>query len=226
MRGSAAERPLRRGFALRVDRAVSPVSNCYVAPEPAEVISAEQRTISARVAWGAVIVLLAAALAGMTIAAFHYREAAATLRHQLRRPSAPVSPGIGQLTLSSRTVALPSSGALAGEVTVSAAQSVRGPTWIVLSAHITGGRPHTRYALTGNDCTSNAADHSWASGVTNGHGSARLSGHTWTIAPRNEYWLWLSPSAQLRAPGLHGGFTPGSRLSAFPAGDAPCAQPG
>ena len=220
-----AKQQPRRELAVVFDRTASPVSNCYVAPEPGDVVSAEPRAISARVAWAAVIVLLAAALAGAATA-LHYREVAITLRHQLRPTSAPGSPGIGQLTLASRTVELPPSGALTGEVTVSSAQSVRGPKWIALSAHITGGRPHTRYALTGNDCASNAADHSWATGITDQHGSADLSGGTWTVAPKDEYWLWLSPSSQTRVPGLHGGFAPGHALSAFPAGEAPCALPG
>src|ERR1022692_878029 len=101
----------------RLDRVASPVSNCYVAPEPGDVVSAEPRAIPARVAWASVIVLLAAALAGATIAAVHYHQVTITLRRQLRPASAPGSPDTGQLTLASRTVELPPSGALTGEVT-------------------------------------------------------------------------------------------------------------
>jgi len=194
-----------------------------VTPESADVISADPRTISARQAWATAVVLLAAALAGAIIVAIHYRGVAIALRHQLHPVSAPASSGTGQPTLSARTVALPSSGVLTGRVTVFSAQSAHGVTRIELAADITGGRPHTRYVLTGNDCAGNAADRSWAAGVTDAQGSAALSGPAWTVSRDGEYWLWLSPSSQIPAPGLHGSFTPGGTVSAFPAGDAPCA---
>lgn len=98
-----------------VDPGVSPVSNCYVKPQPVDVISAGPRTISSRVAWVlAVVALLAAALAGAITVAVHYRGEVASLCSVPASHPASAVP----LTLSSRTVALPSYGALNGAVTV------------------------------------------------------------------------------------------------------------
>ena len=186
-------------------------------------ISSNPRTVPGHVAWLATVALLATALAMAIGVAAYYHARAGTLRHQLSSARPAYSPVAGQPVLSLRTSELPSAGAVTGEVTVFSAQFAGGITKVMLSARINGGRPRTRYVLTGNDCASNGPDRSWISGVSNGLGSADLSGQAWTVDLSHEYWLWLSPSPQNHSPGLHGTFDPGQGLSAFPAGQAPCA---
>ncbi|MGH3185164.1 MAG: hypothetical protein ACRDOE_25110 [Streptosporangiaceae bacterium] len=110
--------------------------------------------------------MLAAALAGAITVAVHYRGEAASLRRQLHAVSASRPPGAVPLTLPGRTVALPRSGTLDAEVTVFPARFPGGLEQIVLSAHITGGAPHTSYALTGFDCAGSSGYQTWAAGVT------------------------------------------------------------
>jgi hypothetical protein len=192
-------------------------------PEPNDVISSNPRTVPAYVAWLATVALLAAALAVAIIVAAYYQAQASALRHQLSSVHTPYSRVAGQPVLSLRTSELPVAGTVTGQVTVLFARSAGGTTKIIFSAHINGGQPRTRYTLIGNDCASNGPDRSWSSGVSNGLGSADLSGPAWTVNRSHEYWLWLSPSPQNHSPGLHGSFGPGQELSAFPAGQAPCA---
>jgi hypothetical protein len=209
---------------VKFDRRVLAASNYYVRPQPVDEISADPRTIPAgTVCLMAVVLLLAALLAGAIIVALHYRTAAAGLRQQLHSASVAHLHSPPSLVLSARTVALPASGPVTGEVTISSAQLPGGMERIVLSARMTGGRPYTRYALIGNDCVGSAVDHPWAAGVTDGHGLANLIGHPWAVSRGDEYWLWLSPSPRNPGPGLHGSFTASGGLSAFPAGNAPCA---
>lgn len=204
---------------------LSPVSNCYVKPQPADVISAGPRTISSRVAWVlAVVALLGAALAGAITVAVHYRGEVASLRRQLHSVPASHPPGTVPLTLSSRTVALPSYGALNGAVTVVSARFPGGQARIVLSAHISGGRPHTSYAVTGFDCVGSSGYEAWAAGVTDAHGVGNLSGHALTVSLSDEYWLYLSPSPlpSDAGLGLDGVFTAAGKFSASPAGNPAC----
>ncbi len=193
-------------------------------PQPADVISAQPRAVFSRAAWVTVLAgLLAVALAGAITVAVHYRTEAASLRRQLRAASASRPPGAVPLALSSRTVALPRAGALTAEVTVLSARLSAGLEQIVLSAHITGGAPHTSYALTGFDCAGGSGYQSWAAGITGAYGAGNLSGHAWPVSPRDEYWLYLSPSSSGSAgPGVHGSFTAAGRWSAIPARAAPC----
>lgn len=191
--------------------------------QPGDVISSNPRSVPGYVAWLATIALLVIALAVTIMAAAYYHGQASALRHQLSSVHSVYSPVAGQPVLSVRTSELPSGGAVTGQVTVLFARSAGGTTKILFSAHINGGQPRTRYTLTGNDCASNGPDRSWGSGVSNGLGSADLSGPAWTVNQSHEYWLWLSPSPQNHSPGLHGSFAPGQGLSAFPAGQAPCA---
>jgi hypothetical protein len=203
----------------------SPVSNCYVKSRPVDVIPGYPRTISSRVAWVmAVVALLAVALAGAITVAIHYRGEVASLRRQLHSVPASNRPSTVPLTLSSRTVALPSYGALNGAVTVVSAKSSRGLTQILLSAHISGGRPHTSYALTGFDCVGSPGYETWAAGVTDAHGVGNLSGHALTVSLSDEYWLYLSPSSvpSDAGPGLDGSFTAAGKFSASHAGNPAC----
>jgi hypothetical protein len=204
-----------------------PVSNCYVQPaQSADVISAEPRTVSPHVAWLTAVALLAAALTGAVAVAVHYRDEAAAARRQLRSAHASAPPSVASPTLSSSTAALPSSGPLAGEVTAFAVRSSAGRAQIVVTARITGGRPHSRYALFGADCTSNAAAHYWAAGVTDAHGSANLSGHVWTVSVSHEYYIVLGAPGMYQTrpgPAVHGYFGIAHGLSPVPGRIAPCA---
>jgi hypothetical protein len=112
-----------------------------------------------------------------------------------------------------------------GAVTVVSAKFSGGLEHIVLSAHISGGRPHTGYTLIGFDCAGSTGYESWAAGVTDAHGSGNLSGHAWTVSLTDEYWLYLSPSSGSGGPGVHVGFTTDGRLSAVVhAGDPACTN--
>jgi hypothetical protein len=208
-------------------------------PPPADVISADPRTFSSRMAgvtrlasrlarvmarpvsfrlaWlAATAVLVAAALAGAVATAVHYRGETAAL-HWYQR------------TVSSRTVVLPPSYAgLKGAVTVLAVPYPGGRERIAVSGHISGGTPRTGYALVGADCADSGGYGRWAAGRTDAHGDADLSGRAWTISRRDQYWLFLSPSSRLSfqgllGRGLLGRFTAAGAFSASPAGAAACA---
>ena len=55
-------------------------------------------------------------------------------------------------------------------------------------------------------------------------GPAELTGHFWTGAVADAYWLALSPSPVSPPPGLRGPFLRGM-LTQFPDGQAPCGLP-
>jgi len=221
--GATLTDSVRRPVTGLLTLGVLPISNCYVKPQPADVISADPRTISSRVAWVmAVVALLAAALAGAITVAVHYRGEVASLRRQLRSVPASLPPSAVPLTLSSRTVALPSYGVLNGEVTVFSAKSSGGLARIVVSAHISGGRRHAGYTLIGFDCAGSPGYQTWAAGVTDADGTANLSGHALKVSLSHEYRLYLSPPSRSAGPGLDGSFTAAGKFSASPAGDPAC----
>lgn len=196
-------------------------------PQPVDEISAEPKAISARTAWVIAAVLLAAALGAAITVAVHYRSEAAALRRHLYSVRVPVAPpGAHPPKLSSSTTALPASGTLAGEVTVIAARFSARLAEVVVTARISGGRPHTSYMLLGGDCAGNAADHSWAAGLTDARGSADLTGQAWTVSVSDEYYLALaSPGMYQTHPGpaVHGYIGIARGLSAVQDGVAPCA---
>ena len=193
-------------------------------PRSVDVVSAEPRTVSARVVWVLAVALLAAALAAAITIAVHYRGEVAGLRGHLR--SAPTSLPLSSvpLTLSTRTVALPPYGALNSAVTVVSARSSGSQARILLSLHISGGRPHTGYALTSFDCAGSTGYQSWAAGVTGADGSATISGPAFTVSLSAEYWLYLMPSSSggSAGPGLDARFTAAGTFSASPAGNPAC----
>jgi len=193
-----------------------------VKPQPPDVISSGPRI--SRLAWATAVTLLAAALAVAITAAVHFRGEVAALRRQVRPAPASPPPSTVPVTLSSSTVALPSYGTLNGQVTVFSARSSGELARIVLSVHVNGGRPHTRYTLFGFDCAGSPGYQPWAGGVTDAHGSGNLSGPAWTVSLSDSYWLYLSPPSQTPGPSLRGSFTAAGRFSAFPAGRAPCSQ--
>jgi hypothetical protein len=207
-----------------VDLGVSPVSNGHVKPEPADMISAEPRTLSSRAGW-VLAAVLAAALAVAIAVAVHYRAEAAALRQHPRPVTASRPPAPGPVTLSSRTVTLPSYGTLNSLVTIASARFSGGLEQIVVSAHITGGRPHNGYTLYGFDCTGSTGYQPWAAGMTDAHGSGNLTGHAWAVSLTDEYWLYLSPSLGLAGPGIHVSFTTDGRFSVgVPVGEVACSN--
>jgi ABC-type antimicrobial peptide transport system permease subunit len=169
------------------------------------------------------VALLAAALAVAIAVAAHYRDQA---RHStsLLPPHRALA---GQVRVFVKQSPLPAHGALGGQVTVFVAQSSAGRAQVVVSALVTGARPHATYELVGNDCASNGPDHSWAAGVTDSLGSAYLIGHPWTVLTSDAYFLVLASRFLSRArPGsaVHGYFGQGPPgLSPVADGVAPCA---
>ena len=167
-----------------------------------------------------VVAVLIGGLVVATVAAVHYHAQAARLMHRPGHPPAGAAAVPPQV--SSITRALPPDGTVRGEVVMVTVRPVRSAhAELLITAYISGGRPRTRYVLTGNDCTSNGADHSWASGVTDSHGSAVLTGHPWAGLRSDEYWAWIVPAPNSSPPpGLHGSFMTGA-AAPFRAG-APC----
>jgi hypothetical protein len=175
------------------------------------------------------VLLLAAALAGAIMVAVHYRDEVSALR-QVRpaRPSAPPRPARARPvppTLVSEMSTLPSSGPLTVQVTVFTARSSAGLAQVIVTARISGGRPHSRYELVGGDCAGNSA-WAWVAGFTDARGAADLTGHVVTVSLPDEYSLILSgPGLGQSHPGpaLHGYFGIARGLSAVGDGFPPCA---
>jgi hypothetical protein len=193
--------------------------------QPDDVISADPRTISGPAASLTAIVLLAAALVGAITVAVHYRgQAAALHRRPARSVTATPPPATGALMLASGTVVLPSSRTLNGEVTVFSARTSGRLAQIMLSAQISGGRPHTRYELIGFDCEGSSAGYeTWAGGITNAGGQGNLSGKALTVSLSDYYWLYLRlPPAQSPQSSLLGSFTAAGKFSASPTGNPAC----
>lgn len=216
----------RRPWSPLFDVRVSPVSNGHVEPHRPDVIGTEPQPVHGQRAWVAVVVVLAIALAAAITTAIHYHAEATAEPHRIGPAPVAVPPEPGPLKLSIRTALLPSSGPVTGQVTLFTVRPARGPAQVVLVGRINGGIPHRKYALVGNDCTSNTPDHApghaWAAGIADAHGHADLSGPAWTVSAKDEYWLRLIPSPDRQMPGLHGSLTPGRRLTVFRAGWAPC----
>jgi hypothetical protein len=199
--------------------------------QPADIISAAPRKLPSWAAWLAVVMLLAVALAKSIIVAVHYRDEVLTLRGQghLPRLSAPPSPAQTRpsaLTLVSETSTLPSSRPLTVQVTAFTARSSAGSARVIVAARVSGGRPDSRYELTGGDCTGGAADRTWAAGFTSARGSADLTGRVVKVSSRDEYYMILSapgPGHSHPGPALHGYFGIAHGLYAVHDGFPPCA---
>jgi hypothetical protein len=191
-------------------------------PGPApDVISAGPRIPRRRLAGRAAAGLLAIALAAAVLAAVHYHGQTEALRAAASR--APRS--AGPVALAAATAALPPAGTLTGEVTAVTASTAGGQAQVIITAQITGARPHTRYELSGGDCTSDTASVTWAAGTTSAAGSADLTGPARQISASHEYFLVLgAPGLYQNHPGpaVHGRFTTG-RLSPVHGDVAPCA---
>jgi hypothetical protein len=215
-----------RLVARLVDLGVMPVSNYSVKPQqPDDVISANPRTISRPTASLIAIVLLAAALAGAITVAVHYRgQAAALHRRPARSVTAPLSVATEPVTLASGTVALPSSRTLNGNVTVFSVRTSGRLAQIMLSAQISGGRPHTRYELIGFNCEGSSIGYeTWAAGVTDAGGRGTLSGQALQVTLSDYYWLYLRlPPSQRPESSLLGSFSPAGKFFASPTGNPAC----
>jgi len=192
--------------------------------QPVGGVSRDRQTNFSRAAWVMAVTLLAVALAGAVMVAGHYRSEVAALHRQLLTAVGHRPARVGPVTLSSTTVKLPSRGRLSGGVTVFSAKSAAGLTRIVLSVHLRGGRPHTRYALIAFDCAGSSGYQEWAAGGTNAHGSGILSGHARAVSPSDQYWLYVSQSSSggNSEAGLRGDFTAAGKFSASPAGNLAC----
>jgi hypothetical protein len=193
--------------------------------QPDDVIAANPRTISRPAASLTVIVLLAAALAGAITVAVHYRgQAAALHRRPARSVTASPPSATEPVTLASGTVALPSSRTLNGEVTVFSARTSGRLAQIMLSAQISGARPHTRYELIGFDCEGSSAGYqTWAAGITDAGGRGNLSGQALPVSLSDDYWLYLRlPPSQSPQSSLLGSFTTAGKFSASPTGNPAC----
>ncbi len=161
-----------------------------------------------------------AALVGLVAVALLYRAEAGRLHHGRPPAAGRPAPSLPQMT--SVALRLPADAAIAGTAVITAAvQPGADRAQFAVSALITGGRPDTVYDLTGNDCSSGLPDHVWATGLTDAAGTAELTGHPWTGAMADEYWLALTPSPVSPPPGLRGRFAQGT-AAPFPAGQAPC----
>ena len=139
-------------------------------PQPGDVISADPRPVSSWAAWLVVVALLAAALTGTVITAVHYREVAAALR-RVRPARALATPSIAPPVLSSDITALPSLGALTGELTVFVVRSSAGLAQVIVTARISGGR-----AVRGRLCKQYRRPLLGC----RGHQRARISGPDWS----------------------------------------------
>jgi hypothetical protein len=170
------------------------------------------------------VLLLAAALAAAIAVAVHYRHDVVYRSTSSLRPHGALA---GQVAVFVMQSPLPPPGALTGQVTVFVAQPSARRAEVVVSALITGARPHATYELVGNDCASNGPDHTWATGVTDAHGSAHLIGHPWTVSTNDAYFLVLQShflNQKSPGPAVHGYFAQGPPgLSPVSDGVAPCA---
>jgi len=169
--------------------------------------------------WVLVLVLVAAALAGTTAVLIHTRGQVAALQRQLQQARAAASPPASAsptswASISSTSVVLPGTGSVTGQVTFIAANPPARNALVTITAHLRGGRPHTRYTLTGGSC-SGSARYRWATGRTDAHGNADLIGPAWRLPAGGRYWLELMPSIGGQHPALAGDFTAPDAISAF-----------
>jgi hypothetical protein len=131
--------------------------------------------------------------------AVHYHDQAASLQHQLSRvqgstsaATAPVVSSASGLPVTDTRVVLLGSSSLTAQVTFAAGSSPARQAYLTMTAHITGGRPHTRYTLLWGSCSGTALQQS-ATGVTDANGRADLVGHVSRASLAGSYQLQLIP---------------------------------
>jgi hypothetical protein len=192
------------------------------ADEPDVISFGHPRAGANRFAWAA-IALLSAALAVAVILAVHYHgQVVALHRHGRHAARLAVSPATSPtpspsswLTVASTSAAFPPTGSLTGQVTFIIANPPGGmQTNIAIIGHLRGGRPHTRYTLTGGSCSAASRRYLWAAGVTDAHGNAELAGPVRRLYDGANYWLELNPAIGKFDPALTGDFAGASGISA------------
>ena len=167
----------------------------------------QRLTDNSRLLIASAFMALGVGLVIATLLAVHYHAQANGLRHLPGSPRSPVPTAAAALPrVSTSTVALPEDGPIRGKVAIVMVDHIPGGNAeLLIMAYISGGRAHTRYALMGSNCLSNSADHLWASGVTDDHGIAVLTGRPWTSNSRDYYWAWTQPAGGTTPPpALHG----------------------
>lgn len=200
-----------------------------MSPDQPDVISSQPHTLSNRPAWAAVV-LLAAAFVAALVVAVHYHSQAASLQHQLSRvqgrtPSAATAPVVSPasgLPVTDTRVVLLGSRSLTAQVTFAAASSPAGQAYLAVTAHISGGRPHTRYTLLWGSCSGASLPQTSlpqsTTGVTDADGRADLAGHMSRAAIAGSYQLQLIPaSSDLQSLAIYGYWsqpTPGQAQTA------------
>ena len=191
--------------------------------DPADVISADPRSLGFRPTWRLAAALLVAALAVAVAMTLHYRAEATAAHRQLQAAAGPAQAGVASLLLSTSTAMLPGAPPWSGAVTAFAVRSSTGLARVVVTVQITGGPPGVRYVLFGGDCAGDAPVHDWAAGSTDAHGSAQLTGRPWTVTVSHRYFLALSsPGSDHPGPAVHGYFGRVHGLSPVRGGIAPC----
>jgi UPF0716 family protein affecting phage T7 exclusion len=178
--------------------------------------------------WVLVLVLVAAALAGTTAVLIHTRGQVASLQRQLRQARAVArtrasASHASWVSISSTSVALPGTGSVTSQVTFIAANPPARHASVTITAHLRGGRPHSRYTLTGGSC-SGRSRYRWATGVTDAQGNADLTGPAWRLSAGERYWLELTPGIGGLHPALAGDFTAPGAISAFKNRPPTCSQ--
>lgn len=158
------------------------------------------------------------ALAITATVAVHYRAEAGRLPPAASLPAAPEVTTVALQLLAGDGVS--------GAVVITAAVLPGAErSQFTVDAVITGGVPGTFYSLIGSDCSTAdpTPDDVWATGLAGPDGTADLTGYAWTGRAAVSYWMALTPTPVIPAPGLHGQFAQG-RAAPFPAGQAPCAR--
>lgn len=176
-----------------------------------DIISSQPHTLPNRSARAAVV-LLAAAFVAALIVAVHYHNQAASLQHQLSRVQGRISSAVTGPVVSSASglpvtdtrVVLLGSRSLTAQVTFAAASSPAGQAYLTMTAHIIGGRPHTRYTLLWGSCSSTSLQQS-ATGITDAYGRADLVGQVSRASMAGSYQLQFIPgNSDLQSLAIYG----------------------
>jgi hypothetical protein len=194
-----------------------------VKADTSDVISAGHSRLTSRRLQVLGVALVLTALVVALVATVHYQGQATSLRHRLRTAGHPAPARAGPPAVSASLYSLPGGTSLTGDVAVVSVRSGSGPAQIVLTARLTGARPHTRYELVGLNCTSNGSARSWAAGTSDAHGTVQLTGSGQAVSRDDFYAIQLSPSSLRSGPGLHGYLTDADGLRPIRNGAAPCA---
>jgi hypothetical protein len=118
--------------------------------------------------------------------------------------AATVASSASGLPVSDTRVVLLGSNSLTAQVTFAAASSPARQPYLVVTAHISGGRPHTRYTLLWGSCSATSLQHS-AAGITDAYGRANLVGQMPRASIAGSYQLQLIPgNSDLQSLAIYG----------------------